>query len=294
MTTHKLLGAFSAAALALGAGSAGADVTVEATITKTKDITVTETIDVTKTINVFVNQTITVDAVSEQDVVKNQRNQFNFVEDENGSSTATIGGTGSGASGVLLFNQAPGFANNQGNEVSITFVNSPLLNGQTPTTDGTLALVHAQASVEQVNGWNPLDGEVTPSTPPEEFFTTGVNAYAITGDSTTNSDSITDSFNEDAAGIVGVNQSAGSINNQNNALSIALADRASYALGEADLGQFNTWNVVNVTNVTRTDTISGSFGGFSGVAMVNQSAGAINNQANVLDIAVSTTGLTLP
>lgn len=274
--------------LSVGASSARADVDVFATANKTFDKVVFETITITKNVDIFVQPLIFNDAAAEQEIFKNQRNQFQFVQDENGISDALIaGGSFDGASGILLVNQAPGFLNNQANEVSVTYANTPFFQ------DGVF--VHANVAVEQINGWDPLDGiDSNGLTTPPDFDQDGipdpVNVYTSVGNTVLNSDTIDGSFN-DAAGIAGVNQSAGSINNQNNGIAIALGDFATFALGELDLGQFNTWNLVNVNAAQRFDAITASFNGFSGVAMVNQSAGAINNQANVVDIAVSLTGL---
>jgi hypothetical protein len=71
-------------------------------------------------------------------------------------------------------------------------------------------------------------------------------------------------------------------------VALALGDFAVFALGEIDLGQSNTYNMVDVIDNIRTDTITGgAFDNFDGIATVNQSAGSLNNQANVIDIAVS-------
>lgn len=353
--SKRMLAILTAPAVALAAGAARADVFVRADIDKEKDITVDVFVDIDKYIDLFVFEYISVDAVAEQLIVKNQRNQFNFVEDENADALATIDGSVSSSSGIVLINQSPGFVNNQGNEVSVTAANTPGNPGSRPVpstvgttvgiplntnpvqtdggddlpdstavlssncTDGCLIIpavvageaasvevpveiddwtstadvaefrdavsgvfVHAEVSVEQINGWSPnSDSESSVESP-----TTYANEYVNTFGSLL-TDSITGSF-ADGAGVVGVNQASGSINNQNNALAIAIGDEAVYALGEADLGQFNTRNLVDVIDQVRTDEISGgSFDGFAGVAMVNQSSGSVNNQANVVDIAVT-------
>ncbi len=292
-----LLAVAVAGAFTLGATQAKADANVYAQFAKFKTKTVTEDIDITKTINLTIDEQIDVDAAAEQEVVNNQRNQWNFVEDENGLSTASIdGATGDNGNGIFLINQAPGYSNNQANEVSVTIVESP--------ADG--AFVHAQDAVEQINGWNPptatVDTGTDPPTvtlndtaPPDrdgDLFPDYVNQY-ITVFGNVTSDDVTDSFN-DGSGIVGINQSAGSLNNQKNSTAIALADFATFALGEIDLGQFNTWNLVDVIDTVRTDTITNSFNGFDGIVMVNQSAGAINNQANKIDIGASIGALPAP
>lgn len=318
----------------LGAGPVSADVYVFADIFKTKDVTVDVTVDINKEIDLFVFEYIPVDAVAEQLVIKNQRNQRNFVEDENALSTASIESTAGTASGIVLFNQAPGLVNNQGNEVSVTYVESPegpIDSTSTQTTsarsqgsdtttvtnpDGTTttttesfiredetestrttqstgggSFVHAEASVEQVNGADPPPRRTDDGGPTPQQVDGFVNEYVNVFGSV-NSDTIEGSF-EGASGVVGVNQAAGSLNNQNNAIAIAVGTDAVYALGEADLGQYNTANLADVTDQTRTDTIAGSFGNFAGIASVNQAAGALNNQANVVDVAVSL-GATLP
>jgi hypothetical protein len=276
---RKLLGAACAAAVVFVAGPAWADAYVTSTTTQTKTRVVFETITINKFVFTTVNETIEVDAVAEQLLLKNQRNQFNTVQDEDGVMTATIdAGSYDGASGILLINQAPGFVNNQANEVSVTHANSP-----EGLTDGEGVFVHAQIDAEQVNGFEPPPTDQT--TPP--VFP--VNDYQnVLGGEYTN---LVDASFNDASGVAGVNQSAGSLNNQNNAVAIALGDFAVYALGEANLGQFNTFNNANTVGGTRLDTVTASFSGFTGIAAVNQSAGVINNQANLVDVAVSLSGL---
>jgi hypothetical protein len=143
---------------------------------------------------------------------------------------------------------------------------------------------HAQVDVEQVNG-RAFDEVST------DQVVEAANSYVSSF--STNSDDIEGSFS-DGSGVVGVNQASGHINNQNNALAIAVGEPAVYALGEADLGQFNTFQSVEASDDFRSDTIaSGTLSGFAGVAMVNQSSGSMNNQANAVDIAVTNTA-TLP
>ncbi|MDI6790250.1 MAG: hypothetical protein QME44_06130, partial [Thermodesulfobacteriota bacterium] len=87
------------------------------------------------------------------------------------------------------------------------------------------------------------------------------------------------------AGIVGVNQSAGSINNQDNAASMAVGPGSMAALSEADLGMVNTGNCSRETGVALTDTLAnGALATASGIVGVNQSSGCMNNQANVVAV----------
>jgi hypothetical protein len=294
--THssRILGAALAGLYVLGASAAQADVFVFADINKTKTLTVNETIDVTKLITLTVEEQIDVDSAAEQHIFKNQRNQFNSVEDETSDSSAQIlDGSASDADGVVLFNQAPGIANNQGNEVSITFVNK----GPGDGIDGIPGTyTQAESSIQQINGANvdPSGNPVSPndSVPQFPFANqyTQVDpdaSYSDTIGSAAPGDGASGPF-EDGSGVVGVNQAAGALNNQNNALAIALGDDSRFAVGEADLGQFNAYNFAKANVLTRADTIQGgAFAGFSGVAMVNQAAGIANNQANQVDIAGS-------
>jgi len=314
----KLTLAAAAAASLVTSGVSNADVFVTATITKTKDVTVTETIDITKDINLNTYQWIAVDAVAETDVVKNQWNTQNFVEDENGDGLASIDGSAATASGIVLINQSPGFANNQGNEVSVVQATSqneggsyrPVPGPQAKATPGDseptpvnyyswtetasvesfdevdgCVFTHAQSDVEQFNAprGESTDGGVA-------TLESAANVFINVDPATYTNEIVNGSF-DGATGYAGVNQAAGHMNNQNNAIAVAIGDESVYALAESDLGQFNTRNYVDVVDQVRTDTVSASFNGATGVMSVNQASGSLNNQANVVSIAV---GLNVP
>jgi len=86
-------------------------------------------------------------------------------------------------------------------------------------------------------------------------------------------------------GMLGVNQSAGSINNQNNAAALAVGVGSIAAISEADLGLVNTGNYSYELAVQLTDTITGgALASTSGIVGVNQSSGCMNNQANVVAV----------
>jgi hypothetical protein len=290
----------------LGASAtARADVFVFGDIFKLKRKTVTEDITVTKTVDLTVEETIQVDAAAEQEIVKNQRIQYNQIEDETATSANVIDETvGNSANGVVLINQAAGITNNQGNELSITYA----ANAQTP--DGFGVFTHAQSAAQQSVGASytrtievdDATGEVTvtvdlvepteeaPSFPGLPF----ANVYQNINPENSYSDSIGGEAFASANGVVGINQAAGALNNQNNALAIALGDDSRFALGEADLGQFIAFNAIRGNVQSRTDTINGNaFGFFSGIVTINQASGIGNNQINQIDIAAST-GVSLP
>ncbi len=249
-----------AAWVSLGVASALADVTITATITKIKDKTVVESLDIVK--DVFLNVLVdaTPDKFSESDVMINQRNFRNEVCDNCAEKRDRLLSSGNSNAGVLTINQAAGNMNNQGSAVSIA-VDLPTPPGETP---GGTGFAEAQASVSQYNLTNMIE-----------------SINIIFREAT-----IDDSLN-DNTGVVHVNQSPGNMNNQANALSIALSLDAGVALSEADLGQFNTGNTVLETNVFKTATITASVNGNTGVIGVNQSAGNMANQANIVSFAVA-------
>ena len=116
MTTafRTLLAAAVAGSLGLGASMASADVDVYAEVDKTKVVFVDVNVDIDKDVDLFVQESIYTDGAAEQLILKNQRNQYNFVEDENGSRlagadvTATWTGIGpdtvaTNSNGVAIF-----------------------------------------------------------------------------------------------------------------------------------------------------------------------------------------------
>jgi hypothetical protein len=254
--------------LALGLATAFADVTITATITKDKDKTVTETLTKTKTVDLDVLVVATPDKFSESEAIVNQSNFENEVCENCAEKRDQIINSGNSNSGVVTVNQAAGNMNNQGSAISIA-VDVPTPPSETPGTETGFA--EAQASVEQENTVNLVES---------------INILFREA-------TIDTSYN-DNTGVVHVNQSAGNMNNQANALSIAVSFDAGVALAESDLGQFNTGNTVLETNVGTLEggepklaTITGSVNGNSGVIGVNQSAGNMANQANVVSFAVT-------
>jgi hypothetical protein len=97
-----------------------------------------------------------------------------------------------------------------------------------------------------------------------------------------------------AVGIVGVNQSAGSLNQQVNVvvlgIGVALGPEV-VALGDADLGGTIADNSVS-SGGNRSDIITDSFTGFRGIAQVNQSSGDLNIVTN--SVGFSFTRINVP
>jgi hypothetical protein len=104
----------------------------------------------------------------------------------------------------------------------------------------------------------------------------------------------------DNLGIVGVNQTAGNINNQLNVATVAACLDGVMAIAEADLGQLNAYNTVAEPDPKLLDfcsgaecgtnknvLISGSVNGNIGIVGVNQTSGNMANQANIANMAFS-------
>lgn len=84
-------------------------------------------------------------------------------------------------------------------------------------------------------------------------------------------------------GIIGANQNTGNLNNQANVQVIAhVAGGPTIRLGEATVEQRLVDNTIVTSGVAREDRIENSFGGTVGIVGINQSAGNLNNQANVV------------
>jgi hypothetical protein len=251
-----------------------ATVTVFATIDKEKAIFITEVITINKTVTLDAVVNIAVEKSAESQALANQDNLFNEACSNCAEKADTTTGSFNGNSGVVNGNQAAGNMNNQGNAVSVAVDTG---GGDVPNLQIDVpGFAEAQAHAEQVNADNNVDT---------------VNLIFRNAD-------ITDSFN-DNTGVVGFNQSPGNMNNQVNLVSLAIAlTDSGVALSEADLGQWNQFNIVeesdsvgfagdgrDIIGIQKSATITGSLNGNTGIAGVNQSAGNMANQANVVSMA---------
>jgi hypothetical protein len=262
----------------LGGGVASADVSVFATIDKDKDVVITEQIEIFKRVDLAVAVPLVATKAAESEALVNQTNTLNRSCTNCDEKRDTITGSGNANSGVLSINQAAGNMNNQGNAVSIAVdvrvTGTPSTDSPIPTQPESSGFAEAQAAVDQLNTAN---------------FVNTVNLLFRSGE-------IVDSLN-DNSGVVHANQAPGNMNNQANALSVALGLSAGVALSEADLGQINTFNTVRESDATsggslrvginkRADIV-GSINGNTGVVGVNQAVGNMANQANVVSIAAA-------
>lgn len=94
-------------------------------------------------------------------------------------------------------------------------------------------------------------------------------------------------------GLVLINQNSGSVNNQANVVTLALAkfDGASVADLSAYTAHKITGNELTTIGGSRTNIIVDSFNNTTGVVAVNQSAGNLNSQTNVIKIGFGSSAL---
>jgi hypothetical protein len=269
----------------MAAVPAFADVTVTALITKEKDITVIETIDVTKTVDVVATVSLRATKAAEGDTIINQSNIDNQACGNCAEKLDWINNSINGNIGAVAVNQAAGNMNNQANAVTAAVDSSEPVTppGGTeppgdPTTPGGYA--QAQASVDQRMGVTKTigtNGDVVIGYEPNIINTVNVVFRDADMDGSVN----------DNLGIIQANQSAGNINNQSNAVTLALALSGGVALSEADLGQANAHNQVHEQDVTKNAEIVDSVDGNFGIVGVNQTSGNFANQANVVALGAA-------
>jgi hypothetical protein len=261
--------------LGLGVATAFADVTVLATIDKTKDIGVIESIIISKdiAIDVIVNAEAVNKAAEAEALINQSHDGFNRIEVEDATRRDTLNNSANDNSSVLTINQAAGNMNNQGSAISVALVG----NGGEPTF-GPPGFAGARAAADQRNTTTDTEGSPLTDSASTEAQITG---------------SITDNV-----GIVHVNQTPGTANNQANNLAVAVSLSGGVALGESHLGQVNAGNTVSSlldgqtnepVSVTKTALAIGSVNDNTGIVGVNQAAGNRANQINSVGIGVSLT-----
>ncbi|MBI5025726.1 MAG: hypothetical protein HZC12_03160 [Nitrospirae bacterium] len=238
-----------------------ATVDVYVDIDKEKTITVNENVNINKNIKVDVSVVTSDSKAAEASAHVNATNIFDFACENCAEKVSTIEGSILGNRGIVNVNQATGNMNNQGNVISIA-IDVPPDNGGN-TNGGTDGFANAQAAVDQMNHIAAIHTINVP-----------IRDAIIVGSINSN------------RGIVGVNQSVGNINNQHNAIAIAIAMDGAVALNEADLGQANIIASVSETNTHKRDIISGSINENRGIVNVNQTSGNMNNQANVVSMSL--------
>jgi hypothetical protein len=293
------LGSAMVAAMAVVAQGALADVFVTATITKDKDVTVNETINKTKFVEIFVDGFFDFQNAAEAMAIVNVRNSDNIVSasqdpqlgspppSEAAGGVPIPGQTSFGINlrsvisdsindntGLIGVNNDSGNITNQGNVQSFAVIDA---------TNDVPSFANAQAEVDQKNNRNfteewevfPRDGDGNPDIP---AALANPNHLA----------EISGSIN-DNQGTVGVNNNAGNLNNQTNVLALTVGLGSAFGLTESALGQENTDNrtlQVETVKIARLDN-SASFN--TGVVMVNNAAGDMNNQGTAISFGALTT-----
>jgi hypothetical protein len=295
-----LLVAFTAPALA---GNGDLEWAATKTVALTETFTYTETVAFQGAGNFVFDGEAWAKIQEQQELYSLTLNENNIVTTDNAvkAKSASISTSFNSGTGIANVNQAPGNMNNQGNEVALSL-------GTKGTPAGTVTIppdffegmyCEAQVVSVQYNGILFTPNNPTTDQTPDLGGTriNAANTYNTGGFD--KSDTISESFNG-FSGIANVNQSAGSLNNQGNAVAIAggvdqvLAKAATSVM----LAQANAYNTMTESTAgpnigagagnTTNDTISNNaFGGAFGVFNVNQSSGSLNNQKNVVAIGFS-------
>ena len=200
--------------------------------------------------------------------------------------TNTIDQSVDNDTGIGQLNQDSGNNSNQGNVISAAFV----FDAAAPVTGTRIVngdLAKAEAYVEQLNTDNAAyDIEASPFVLDSHGVSTGVLDFKITA-------TILDSINSDT-GVFMVNQNAGNMNSQHNALAAAVGDNTFTALSDAGLNQVNEGNISFDINTVKSDLITNSVNSDTGIVAVNQSVGNMNNQATVISVASLASFVGLP
>ncbi len=185
------------------------------------------------------------------DALVNQTLIGNYLEERDVISTSIMQDTFRDGRGILSINQASGNLNNQANVRVLAFTDG----------EGLLYDLSLATSARSIK-----------------------NTVIVHGGE--REDRISNSFGG-AVGIVGVNQSAGSVNQQMNVvvlwIGVALGPEV-VALGDAALGETIADNSASGSS-NRADIITDSFTGFRGIAQVNQSSGDLNILGNTVGVS---------
>jgi hypothetical protein len=189
-----------------------------------------------------------------------QRASGNRVEESGIGHTSRVENSFLGNQGLVSLNQDSGNMNNQANLRVFAFAGGD-----------------AQVTLPGV--------ELSASSSDNEILSSGGMPHT---------DAIIGSFN-DTAGIVGVNQSSGSLNQQANVVAIAVGLRASpevAILDERDLDGVMPQASDEATEPSepRSESLVDSFSNFRGIAQVSQAAGNENSISNVIGISVNVMG----
>ncbi|MCK9376125.1 MAG: hypothetical protein M0P73_08250 [Syntrophobacterales bacterium] len=246
------------------------DVSLDGQVTFTKDVTITQTR--TDNYTTRINKLFDPKARADAEAVKNDLNNGNDMWVSNSTFDDTMTGSFQFFQGIGQSNQAASNMNNQGNIVAVAYA------GAQDVYSSSLA-----ASGVSNSG---------------NFYGGGYSYPCSDLDQT---DTMTGSF-QYFQGIGQSNQSAGSMNNQNNVVSVAAGvdDNGSggyfcgwggkgsmVAMAGSELAMNNTNNTFCLSKADFSTNMSSSFIAFQGIGQSNQSAGNMNNQCNVVSVAAA-------
>jgi len=256
------------------------DVSLDGQVVFTKHVTIDQTrVDdgITTTLGFFEPK-----ARADAEAVKNDLNINNCMEVGASSFADYMNNSFVGFTGIGQSNQAAGQMNNQGNVAAVAFV----ANDNAYSSALTAAGVSNQFN--EFYGNRQKDGSV---------WWGGHDNCVLT-----QTDTLLESFN----GFIGIgesNQSAGSMNNQNNAVAVAAGvedggakggmwgdfkgSGSMVAMAASELAMTNSCNKFQIDKATFTTNMTSSFNGFTGIGQSNQSAGNMNNQCNVVSVAAT-------
>ena len=256
------------------------DVSLDGQVTFTKDVTITQTrVDRSYT---NINKWFDPKARADAEAVKNDLNYNNYMEVGASHFTDNLSDSFKGFIGIGQSNQAAGQMNNQGNVAAVAFVSD----------NDVYASSLAAVGVSNQNN--------------EYTANHRKDSYGCYTDWWAPSSTVsqTDNMNYSFNGFIGIgqsNQSAGSMNNQNNAVAVAAGvnedskggwcgfggGSSMVAMAGSELAMTNSCNKFQIDKAAFTNNMNNSFNSFVGIGQSNQSAGNMNNQANVISVAAT-------
>jgi hypothetical protein len=187
----------------------------------------------------------------------------NSIIDQGGNRSVDFLGSGNFLSGVLSVNQEAGNMNNQANIRSIAIA----------MANGGLGDVQINVNTSQELRKNNL-----------EVLNAGATSVTIDN-----------SFNN-GSGIVGINQTAGNLNQQLSVVAIGIGLNVGpdvIQIGDAQLGQIGTDADNHRTDDGTLDTghnsLTNSFNDFTGIAQVSQVTGDVNRVTQAVAVSITTT-----
>ncbi len=261
------------------------DVSLDGQVTFTKNVTIHQDRTDNYTTSLVPFKAFDPKARADAEAVKNDLNEYNTMQVGDSTFTDNMSGSFVGFTGIGQSNQAAGQMNNQGNVAAVAFV----ANNDAYSSALSAAGVSNKNNDFSANHQRDSLGGYTDWWHPETTLT--------------QTDNMLNSFNS-FVGIGQSNQSAGSMNNQNNVVSVAAGVQddpggcrgfagdfkgggSMVAMAASELAMTNSSNNFCLDKATFTNNMNNSFNGFTGIGQSNQSAGNMNNQANVVSVAAT-------